>query len=139
MSQHLVTLLLGSNLGNPEKNIKAAMERIETEIGSIINKTEVLHTEPVEFVSKNIFCNIALLIKTQFSPIKLLESIKKIEREMGRTEDTLISKVYEDRIIDIDIVLFGNIQFFSKKLQIPHQKNLYQRDFSRKLLNVLKK
>lgn len=139
MSQHLVTLLLGSNLGNPAKNINRALDSIKIEVGEIINKTDVLYTEPVEFVSKNIFCNIALLIKTQFSPVKLLESIKRIEREMGRTEDTLISKVYKDRIIDIDIVLFGNIQFYSKKLQIPHQKNLYERDFSKKLLNVLEK
>ncbi len=139
MSQHLVTLLLGSNLGNSEKNIEIALSSIETEIGDIINKTEILYTEPVGFVSKNIFCNIALLIKTQFSPMKLLESVKRIEREMGRTEDTLISKVYKDRVIDIDIILFENIQFYSKKLRIPHQKNLYERDFSRKLLNVLEK
>ena len=137
MSQHLVTLLLGSNLGNSEKNIEIALSSIETEIGDIINKTEILYTEPVGFVSKNIFCNIALLIKTQFSPIKLLRNIKLIERAMGRDDDTLISGEYQDRIIDIDIVSFGHLKFYCKELTIPHQKHLYQRDFSRRLLNVL--
>ena len=139
MSQHLVTLLLGSNLGDPKKNIEIAIKCIEDKIGSIEKKTDLLYTQPVEFVSKNIFCNIALIIKTQFSPIRLLHALKIIEHEMGREDDTLISKVYEDRIIDIDIVLFDNLRFWSNRLQIPHQKHLFQREFSRKLLDVVTK
>ena len=139
MSQHEVTLLLGSNLGDPKKNIEDALHRIAKEIGEILQETEMLITDPVEFVSNNIFCNIAVVIKTQFSPIKLLNSIKSIEREMGRLDDTLISGRYQDRIIDIDIVWFGGLHFCCKELTVPHYKHLYQRDFSRKLLNVLSK
>ncbi|UBB89477.1 2-amino-4-hydroxy-6-hydroxymethyldihydropteridine diphosphokinase [Candidatus Kaistella beijingensis] len=139
MSQHLVTLLLGSNLGDREKNIETALKRIESSVGEIIEKTEILYTAPVEFVSNNIFCNIALLLKTQFSPIHILNSIKKIEYDMGRTKDTLISNSYSDRSIDIDIVLFGGVHFVSERLQIPHFKHLYNREFSRKLLDQLTK
>lgn len=139
MSQHEVTLLLGSNLGNPELNIGLALLRIEEEIGEILRKSEVLITDPVEFVSNNIFCNIALVIKTQFSPIKLLNYVKLIERQMGRGDDTLISGEYQDRIIDIDVVFFGNLNFCCKELKIPHRKHLYQREFSRKLLVELSK
>lgn len=137
MSQHDVTLLLGSNLGDPKKNIELALAIIEKEIGVILKRTEMLLTDPVEFVSNNIFCNIAIVIKTQFSPISLLNRIKLIEREMGRGDDTLIAGEYQDRIIDVDIVLFGNLRFCCKELTIPHYKHFYQRDFSRKLLNVL--
>lgn len=137
MSQHLVTLLLGSNLGNRIENIETAIGFIEKRLGSIEKRTEILNTIPVEFVSNNIFCNIALLLKTQFSPIQLLRLIKNIERSMGREDDTLISKEYTDRVIDIDIVLFGNLHYCSKSLQIPHVKHLYQREFSRKLLDDL--
>ena len=139
MSHQLVTLLLGSNLGNTKENITFALARIEEEIGPIIQRSDILETEAVEFVSNNIFCNIAIVIKTQFSPIKLLNSIKLIERDMGRADDTLISGDYQDRIIDIDIVSFGDLQFYCEKLKIPHYKHLNQREFSRKLLNVLKK
>ncbi len=139
MSQQEVVLLLGSNLGNGENNIELALELIHAEIGDVLDRTEIVKTIPVEFVSNNIFCNIAVLIKTQFSPLKLLDSLKLIEYKMGRVEDTLILGAYQDRIIDIDIVLYGNLAFWSKDLQIPHQKHLYQRDFSMKLLNVLKK
>ncbi len=134
MSQHLVTLLLGSNLGNSEKNLEIAIERIEAGIGELVQKTEIIKTKPVEFVSNNIFCNIALIIKTQFSPVTLLKSIKRIEQEMGRIEDTVSSKRYTDRIIDIDIVLFDDVVFYCNFLQIPHDKHLNHREFSRKLL-----
>ena len=137
MSQHQVTLLLGSNLGDPKKNIEVALCNIEKAVGEIIRKSELIFTDPVEFVSNNIFCNIAVLIKTQFSPIKLLNYVKLIEREMGRADDTLVSGEYQDRVIDIDIVRFGNLQFYTKELKIPHQKHLYERDFSRRLLDVL--
>ena len=137
MSQHEVTLLLGSNLGDPKKNIEVALCRIKKEIGTIIKESDMLFTDPVEFVSNNIFCNIAIVIKTQFSPIKLLNSIKLIEREMGRLDDTMILGEYQDRVIDIDIVRFSALQFCCEELMIPHQKHLYQRDFSRKLLDVL--
>ena len=137
MSQHEVTLLLGSNLGNPKKNVEVALRRIEKEIGTVIKKSEMLFSDPVEFVSNNIFCNIAIIIKTQFSPIKLLNSIKAIEKDMGRLDDTMILGEYQDRIIDIDIVRFSALRFCCEELVVPHHKHLYQRDFSRKLLDVL--
>lgn len=138
MSQQTVTLLLGSNLGNPESNLEIAINLISSEIGEIIEKSEILHSEAVEFVSCYNFCNIALVLKTQFSPVKLLNLIKKIEFDMGRTADSVVTKGYTDRIIDIDIVLFNHLKFESKRLQIPHEKHLYQREFSRKLLESIK-
>lgn len=138
MSQHDVTLLLGSNLGDTEKNIKTALNFIEIEIGPIIRRTDILLTKPVEFASNNIFCNIVVLIKTQLSPVNLLNSIKRIEVDMGRIEDSSVTKAYVDRIIDIDIVLYGDLKFECKTLQIPHKKHLYEREFSRNLLMSLK-
>lgn len=135
MSQQYVTLLLGSNLGDTEKNIETAIIHIENNIGVIVNKSSFLHSVPVEFVSTNIFCNIALLIKTHFSPIILLNLIKKIEYKMGREVDSTYTEGYKDRIIDIDIVKYGNVNFECGRLIIPHYRHLYEREFSRKLLN----
>ncbi|MBV2166595.1 MAG: 2-amino-4-hydroxy-6-hydroxymethyldihydropteridine diphosphokinase [Kaistella sp.] len=139
MSQQLVTLLLGSNLDFPERNIETAISKIEKELGNVVGRSEILRTKPVEFVSNNIFCNIALHIKTQFSPIKLLNLIKKIEFEMGRTEDSLITKGYIDRVIDIDIVFYGNLNFNCSRLIIPHEKHVKEREFSKKLLLSIRK
>ena len=141
MSHHLVTLLLGSNLGNTKENIDFALCRIEDEIGPISKRSDILFTEAVEFVSNNIFCNIAIVIKTQFSPVNLLFLLKKIEQEMGRREDSRVTIEYTDRVIDIDIVFYENLKFESKKLVIPHIKHINEREFSKKLLfqlNTLK-
>lgn len=139
MSQQYVTLLLGTNLGNKEENIENALIHIQSEIGLIVKKSSFLYSAPVEFASNNIFCNIALLIKTHFSPVNLLKLIKDIEFRMGRKVDSTVSKGYTDRIIDIDIVKYGNVNFECGKLIIPHYRHLYERDFSRKLLDNINK
>lgn len=138
MSQHLVVLLLGSNLGNSRDNIDKALLFLEAEIGQIVHKSEYLSSIAVEFESSNIFCNIAVRINTHFSPFKLLKQLKEYEKKMGRQVDSAYLGKYSDRIIDIDIVLYDGLFFKSKKLIIPHHKNINERDFSKKLISQLK-
>ena len=138
MSYNTVVLLLGSNINDPENNIQIALGKIEKSVGLILINSEFIRSEPVEFVSYNNFCNIAVKIKTQLSPIKLLQELKTIERDMGRVKDSSHYGAYQDRIIDIDIVLFNNIKFISERLVIPHHKNLYERDFAREIINEVK-
>lgn len=137
MSTNICVLILGSNIGNSEKNIVDTLYEIENSVGKIKKKTKIIKTKPVEFVSSNIFCNIAIVLETVFSPFFLLKKLKEIEVKMGRISDTQVTKVYKDRIIDIDIVIYNNINFCSKKLTIPHEKHLLEREFSRKLLNEI--
>ena len=137
MSYNDVILLLGSNINNPENNVKEALLEIEKKVGAIIAKSRVISTKPVEFDSFNIFCNIAIRIKTQFSPFRLLAEVKTIDRSMGRLQDSSDLGVYNDRIIDIDIILYNNIRFISRKLVIPHAKNLYERDFAMEIIKQL--
>lgn len=134
MSQHKVVLLLGSNLGNPQQYLETAIEALNNKSINVLKRSRILTSEPVEFVSSNIFCNIALIVFTELSPIKLLQTIKEIEVEMGRTNDSTVTGCYTDRVIDIDIVSYDNLQFSSKCLEIPHHKHLYEREFSRILL-----
>lgn len=134
MSQHKVVLLLGSNLGDRKKNLETAMEKLEEGGNAILKISKFLTSEPVEFASSNIFCNIALIIFTDLSPVRLLDYIKGIETEMGRVNDSKVSGGYTDRVIDIDIVTFNGLKFSSERLKIPHQKHLFEREFSRILL-----
>ena len=138
MSQYKVTLLLGSNLNDPKENIDKAISLIEMRLGKIFAKSKYLYSNPVEFVSFNIFCNIAMSITTQLSPIELLKRIKTIEREMGRELDSKAHGEYKDRVIDIDIVDFDHLNFECQKLTIPHKKHIKERDFSKELLINLK-
>ncbi|NML71220.1 2-amino-4-hydroxy-6-hydroxymethyldihydropteridine diphosphokinase [Chryseobacterium sp. RP-3-3] len=134
MSQNKVVLLLGSNLGDQKKNLEYALQKISKSGNKISQTSEFLITEPVEFVSSNIFCNIASIIFTRLSPIQLLDFVKGIEMEMGRVNDSTSSGSYSDRIIDIDIIKYNDLKFKSKRLEIPHQKHLFERDFSKILL-----
>ncbi|SHK05303.1 2-amino-4-hydroxy-6-hydroxymethyldihydropteridine diphosphokinase [Epilithonimonas mollis] len=135
MSYNEAVLLLGSNINNPEKNIENALEKIEINVGSILMKSKLILTKPVEFESNKIFCNIAVRLKTQISPVKLLFELKQIEKQMGRIFDSADLGAYQDRVIDIDIIMFNNIKFVSDKLIIPHHKNLYERDFASEIIN----
>ena len=132
-----VVLLLGSNLGSAENNILLALSELENRVGKIIKKTKISKTLPVEYDSYNVLCKIAVYMQTAHSPIKLLDEIKKIETEMGRIHDSKFFGEYRDRIIDIDIVTYEGLVFSSDRLEIPHHKHLYDRDFSRKLLDEL--
>ena len=137
MSLHYVVLLLGSNLGDTKSNLNQAIAKIENCLGKIIKTSEMIETQPIEFESTNIFCNIAIVLTTKLSPYSLLNAVKSIEKEMGRELDSSAVGGYIDRIIDIDIVTFNNINFESKKLKIPHHKHLCEREFSKALLDSL--
>lgn len=97
----------------------------------------MIETKAVEFESTNIFRNIALGLTTTLSPYSFLAMVKTMEKEMGREHDSSAVGGYIDRIIDIDIVTFNNINFESKKLKIPHHKHLCEREFSKALLDSL--
>ena len=97
----------------------------------------MIETQPVEFGSINIFRNIAISLITTISPYSFLNIVKSIEKDMGRELDSSAVGGYIDRIIDIDIVTFNNINFESKKLKIPHHKHLCEREFSKALLDSL--
>ncbi|KQT16371.1 2-amino-4-hydroxy-6-hydroxymethyldihydropteridine pyrophosphokinase [Chryseobacterium sp. Leaf404] len=137
MSHHTAVLLLGSNIGDQKKNLETAFKRIRNQNIVILSESKFLYSEPVEFVSSNNFCNIALRIETDLSPIQLLNALKEIEKSMGRLVDSGNSRNYSDRVIDIDIVSYNNIVFFCRSLEIPHYRHLYEREFSRLLLEDL--
>ena len=137
MSLHYVVLLLGSNLGDTKSNLNQAIAKIENCLGNIIKSSEMIETPPVEFGSINIFRNIAISLTTTISPYSFLNIVKSIEKDMGRELDSSAVGGYIDRIIDIDIVTFNNINFESKKLKIPHHKHLCEREFSKALLDSL--
>lgn len=131
MSQNTVQLLLGSNLNDRNTNLETAQLMIEREIGEIEKKSDILETAPEGFESEHEFLNQIIQVKTCLSPVSVLQKIKKIEKEMGRTYVETNQK-YQDRIIDIDILKFNQIYFKSPKLVIPHPQ-VITRNFVKKI------
>lgn len=122
----LVYLGIGTNLGDRETNLNQAMVFLRERVGEIYNVSSFYTSKPWNFSSGNDFSNAVLLMSTSLSPQQLLVAIKKIERKMGRVYNT--NHVYEDRIIDIDILLYENLVIEQKHLIIP-QKQMAEREF----------
>ncbi|MCK4667936.1 2-amino-4-hydroxy-6-hydroxymethyldihydropteridine diphosphokinase [Candidatus Dependentiae bacterium] len=114
-----VYISIGSNLGDKKLNLKNAIKKInEKTKASEIIISSIYKTTPVGFESENFFYNGVIKIVTPKQPNELLTILKSIEKEMGRSEK--ISEIFQDRIIDIDIILFNEIVLNSHELIIPH-------------------
>ena len=133
--QHTLYLGLGSNLGDKQQNIAMAVEKIEELIGHVECQSALHITEPWGFQSDNMFVNAAVKCVTILSPHEVLEKTKDIERQMGRTTKS-VDETYKDRIIDIDILLYDDMEINDPDLVIPHPL-MHQRDFVMKPLNEI--
>ena len=123
----IVYLGLGSNLGNKEQHITTAVKHLEQRVGKVRRLSSLLKTEPWGFTSPHCFVNAAVSIDTILSPHEVLEATQQIERDMGREQKSMNGE-YHDRIIDIDILLYDDMEINEKDLIIPHPL-MHQRDF----------
>ena len=114
-----VILSLGSNLGNRQENIKNCTIYIHSLIGQVQCESDVFENPAQDFESENDFLNTCIKVKTELSGKEILNQIQAIEKKMGRIRS---KKSYEDRIIDIDIILLNNEILETQELTIPHKK-----------------
>ncbi|HNW51351.1 MAG TPA: 2-amino-4-hydroxy-6-hydroxymethyldihydropteridine diphosphokinase [Prolixibacteraceae bacterium] len=113
-----VFLSLGTNMGDKLKNLSAAIHAIEAEIGQVSVVSGIYETEAWGFSCEEHFLNQVIVIQTSMDPGQLIEKCLFIEKGMGRIRSG--SGDYESRIIDIDILFFGNQIIEQESLQIPH-------------------
>ena len=129
---HNLYLALGSNLGERADNIRKALTLIDDRIGSVYRVADFIETEPCGYESKNAFINTACLVHTMMSPTRVLEELQQIEKEMGRKKKSSRDKdgkpVYHDRIIDIDIIMYDQLEINTPELTLPHPR-MHERDF----------
>lgn len=126
--QHIVYLSLGTNLGDKFRNLQDALDEIALRVGTVEAVSSFIETEPLGFESKNTFLNAVCRVETILSPLELLEITQQIERTLGRKRKTLVAGVYSDREIDIDILLYDDLQMDTPELTIPHPR-MWQRSF----------
>ena len=104
----MVYLGLGTNLGNKEQNLRMSVQKIEERIGEIVSLSAFYVTAPWGFASDNSFLNAVVCVETPLRPLEILKETQAIERELGRTSKS-VGGVYSDRLIDIDLLLCGDI------------------------------
>lgn len=126
---------IGSNLGNRRKYIRAAVKKISAlKETKVIKLSVVIETKPSGGpAGQGKFLNAALKIKTDLPPLTLLKQLKHIEKTLGRKKTLR----WGPRIIDLDILFYGDKIINRKNLQIPHPR-IFEREFVIKpLLQVL--
>lgn len=120
----LVYLSLGSNLGDRENHLRAAISRLR-ELGVIRQISAFYETQPVEVQSEQPwFLNCALAMETELTPLAFLGRMLAIEQSMGRIR----IEPKGPRTIDIDILFFGNDVLDTPELSVPHPA-MHQRRF----------
>lgn len=113
-----VYLLLGSNLGDRFQVLAAARRYIAAQAGTIVSQSAVYETAPWGLTDQPAFLNQVLQIKTQLLPEELLRVVLNIEHELGRIR----YERWGARIIDIDILYFGDMIIDSARLTLPHPR-----------------
>lgn len=96
-----------------------AVQYIEERIGKVVSLSAFYATAPWGFSSDNAFQNAAVEVETELSPLEVLALTQDIEREMGRTHKS-VDGVYSDRVIDIDLLLYGDVVLDTPALRLPH-------------------
>ena len=124
---HMVYLGLGTNLGDKQKNLNDAIRMLENQVGEVEKGSSVIETEPEGFKSDNMFLNAVVKVRTALSPFEILDITQDVEKSLGRKEKSS-NGIYHDRVIDIDILLYDDINISTPRLVIPHPR-MAQREF----------
>ncbi|WP_282779791.1 2-amino-4-hydroxy-6-hydroxymethyldihydropteridine diphosphokinase [Phaeodactylibacter xiamenensis] len=119
-----VFLHTGSNQGDRLRNLKLAASALKETVGPILHFSRIFETAAWGVRDQPDFLNQALELETALDPIGLLNTVLEIELDMGRVR---IQK-WGQRLIDIDILYYGDIIWESDQLTLPHP-HLHERNF----------
>jgi len=117
----VAAIALGSNLeshwGDRAANLREATLRAR-ELGAVLALSSFYDTAPVGYTEQPDFLNAALLLETHLEPVELMRALLAIERAMGR--DRAIALTKGPRVIDLDLLLMGDVVIATKELTLPH-------------------
>ncbi|HKW64221.1 MAG TPA: 2-amino-4-hydroxy-6-hydroxymethyldihydropteridine diphosphokinase [Candidatus Acidoferrum sp.] len=123
MAKTTVYLSLGSNLGDREKNLQTAIAALADAKVRVMRISSFYETEPVDLREQPWFLNCAVQAETELSPPDLLRALHGIESSLGSRK--LVAK--GPRLMDMDILLYGDETIDTPELQVPHPRMLQRR------------
>src|SRR5712691_5592702 len=118
MREKTIYLSLGSNIGDREENLRAAIDELPHVGVGITRVSSFYETEPVDLREQPWFLNCVVETETHFDPFMLLRALREIETKMGSKK--LVAK--GPRLIDMDILLYGQETIDTPELQVPHPR-----------------
>jgi 2-amino-4-hydroxy-6-hydroxymethyldihydropteridine diphosphokinase len=109
---------LGSNIGERREHLEAAVAELPAHGVEVLASSSVYETEPVgEVLEQREFFNACVRVDTEHGPEDLLDACKEVERVLGREAGGVR---HGPRVIDVDLLLLGSIQYESTRLRLPH-------------------
>jgi 2-amino-4-hydroxy-6-hydroxymethyldihydropteridine diphosphokinase len=116
--EHVGYLGLGSNVGDSEGHLRAAVQLLPTHGVKVISVSSTYVTEPVgEILDQPDFLNAAVRIRTALEPEELLDACKAVEAERGRAFDL---PRHSPRPLDVDLLLLDALELQTERLTLPH-------------------
>jgi len=119
-----IYLALGSNVGDRAENLRTALRLLEEAPVRLTRKSSVYETAPVDFLDQAWFLNAVVAAETDLPALDLLRALRSIETRMGSKK----AFAKGPRLIDLDILLYGDETIATPELQVPHPRML-QRNF----------
>lgn len=130
-----IYLSLGSNLGGRERNLRRALDALEEQGIHVVARSSLYETEPQDVPDQPWFLNLAVAAETSYLPRDVLDVLHRIEREAGRVR-TAETVPKGPRVLDIDILLFGEMVVNTPELTIPHPRVLERRFVLEPLIEI---
>lgn len=122
---HLGLLGLGSNVGDRRAHLQPAVDALPGAGVEVLACSSVYDTDPVgEVTAQQSFLNACLSIRTAQEPLELLDAVKGLERQLGRSPGGVR---HGPRAIDIDLLLLGELELVHQRLTLPHEQLLTRR------------
>jgi len=123
MACEIIYLSLGSNVGDRAKNLKAAIAALPDAGVSVRRVSALYETEPVDYLEQAWFLNCAVEGETELPAFELLRRLRRLESRMGSRK--LVAK--GPRLIDLDILVYGQETIDTPELQVPHPRMTLRR------------
>lgn len=116
-------LSLGSNVGDRAKNLTMAIASLKEAGVHVLKVSSIYETEPVDYLEQDWFLNCVVEGETELGPVKLLRALRNIEARMGNKKPFARGP----RLIDLDILLYGDKSIDGGELVVPHPRMLQRR------------
>ena len=123
MACEIIYLSLGSNVGDRARNLKAAIAALPDAGVSVRRVSALYETEPVDYLEQAWFLNCAVEGETELPAFELLRRLRRLESRMGSRK--LVAK--GPRLIDLDILVYGQETIDTPELQVPHPRMTLRR------------